>query len=229
MKAAYVTVNGSQFDSGVVPAGPLRPAGITERREPEDGFLHALTDLIFDRSLSAEEKQEADRLISIRIGLNDRTNRLPDAFRARVRVIVAREHETAKAAVRAQQEKLQKHHEEILALTRELNSANEKKSLAYAARDSAQEEQRRLSRYAPKGEHDKAAKLLAKREAECDKAATEYGTIQQHINYLTLTGLKPLMERLNELIGEEARLNHFVTGATYTTDLGLVVPPRPPL
>jgi hypothetical protein len=46
---------------------------------------------------------------------------------------------------------------------------------------------------------------------------------------MTLTELKPIVERLNELMAEEARLNHYVTGVSYTTDLGLVVPVRPPL
>jgi hypothetical protein len=109
--------------------------------------------------------------------LNERTKKLLEGFRARARVQVRAEHEAAKAAVREQQEKIQKHHEEILALTRELNRANEKKSLAFAARDAAQEEQRRPSRYADKQAHKRAADLLAKREAECDKAANESGAI----------------------------------------------------
>jgi hypothetical protein len=37
------------------------------------------------------------------------------------------------------------------------------------------------------------------------------------------------MEKLNELTAEEARLNHFVTGQSYTTELGLVVPPSAPI
>ena len=229
MKAAYTVVNGGQFDCGVVPAGPLRPAGNTERREPEDGYLSALATLVFEPSVSAQEKQEADRLLAQRWALNEQTNRLLDAYRARVRIEVAKEHEESKRAVLAQQEKLREHHERIVGMTTELNRANEKKGLAFAARDAALEEQRRLSRYADKQAHKRAADLLAKREAECDLAAKEAGTIQQQINFATLTELKPLMETLNELVGEEARLNHFVSGQTYTTSLGLVVPPRPPL
>jgi hypothetical protein len=41
--------------------------------------------------------------------------------------------------------------------------------------------------------------------------------------------LKPLMEKLNELINEEMRLNHYVSGQGYTSALGIVVPARPPL
>jgi hypothetical protein len=46
---------------------------------------------------------------------------------------------------------------------------------------------------------------------------------------MNLVELKPLMEKLNELLAEEARLAHFVTGAGYTNELGLVVPTRPPI
>jgi hypothetical protein len=229
MKTEYVVTNGSGFDAGMVPAGPLRPAGITEKREPQDGYLEALASLNSEPGANDAEKQEANRLVAQRVILNERTSQLLASFRARVRVEIAKEHEEAKTAVRAQQEKLRQHHEEILALTRELNRANEAKGLAYAARDAAQEAQRTLSRYAPKAEHAKAAELLKKREAECTKAAEESGSIQSRINFLTLTGLKPLQEALNALQGEEARLNHFVTGASYTTELGIVCPARPPL
>jgi phage protein D len=229
MKTAYVVTNGSGFDSGVVPAGPLRPAGSTERREPQDGYFEALSSLVFDPGITPEEKQQANRLIAERIGMNDRVNKLLDAYRARVRVLVAKEHEESKRLVRQQQDKLAKHHEAISEMQSELNRANEKKSLAYAARDAALEEQRRLSRYATKAQHAKAAELLAQREAACDVAAREAGTIQSQINFATLTGLKPLQEALNELMAEEARLNHHVSGAGYTTALGLVVPARPPL
>jgi hypothetical protein len=147
----------------------------------------------------------------------------------RAREKVRAEHEVAKAAVRDQQKKIAEHHAAIAELTRDLNKANEAKGLAFAARDAAQEEQRRLSRYTEKRDVDRANALLAKREAEADRAAAESGGIQQRINYLTLVDLKPLMEKLNELIAEEARLNHYVTGQSYTTDLGIVVPPTAPL
>ena len=91
----------------------------------------------------------------------------------------------------AQQEKLRQHHEKIVGMTTELNRANEKKAAAFNARDAAQEAQRTLSRYADKQAHKRAADLLAQREAACDLAAKEAGTIQSQINYATLTELKP--------------------------------------
>jgi hypothetical protein len=203
--------------------------GVTEKREPDDGYLSALHDLIFEPSVSAEEKAQADRLYAERAALNDRTNRLIESYRSRIRVQVRAQHEAAKAAVVEQQQKPKEHHDAIAEMNRELARANEKKSIAFAARDSAQEARRTLTRYATKAEQEKANLLLAKREAEADVAAKEHGTLQQQINFATLTGLKPLMERLNELIAEEARLNHYVTGQSYTTELGIVTPPRPPL
>jgi hypothetical protein len=46
---------------------------------------------------------------------------------------------------------------------------------------------------------------------------------------MNLVDLKPLMEKLNELVAEEMRLAHLVTGAGYTNELGIVVPARPPI
>lgn len=129
----------------------------------------------------------------------------------------------------ARQSFLAAHHGTIAALTRDLNHAAEARSLAFGARDAAQEAQRTLSRYATKAQQEKAAELLAKREAECDKAAKTHGSIQQDINYKMLVDLKPLMEKLTELMNEEARLAHYITGASYTNELGIVVPPRPPI
>jgi chromosome segregation ATPase len=230
MKTAYQVTTGGSFSGGVLPAGPLRD-GITElKRELTDGYLGALTDLMFhSEQLTEADRRELDRLVSLRHTLNQSADALLERVRGRARVRVTAEWELAKQAVREQQKKLVEHHEQIAALTRELNRAAEAKGLAVAARDAVQEEGRRLSRYAEKAERDRVSKLLQKREAECDRAAKEHGNLQQQINFATLTGLKPLMEKLNELMGEEARLNHYVTGASYTTELGLVVPASRPL
>jgi hypothetical protein len=230
MATRLTVVSGANFDASVIPAGPLEPAAVILKREFPDEIMAALCGLLSERELLSEaEEREVNLLIGQRMGLNERTNAILDRVRARTRVKVTAEWEAAKAQARAQQEKLAAHHAKISELTRELNKANEAKSLAFAARDAAQEEKSRLSRYAEKRESDKANLLLMKREAEADNAAKESGSIQQQINYLTLTETKPIMERLNELMGEEARLNHYVTGASYTTELGIVVPSSRPL
>ena len=228
MATQLTVVSGANFDASVIPAGPLEPAAVILKREFPDEIMAALCGLLSEL-LSEAEEREVNLLIGQRMRLNERTNAILDRVRARTRVKVTAEWEAAKAQARAQQEKLAAHHAKISELTRELNKANEAKSLAFAARDAAQEEKSRLSRYAEKRESDKANLLLMKREAEADNAAKESGSIQQQINYLTLTETKPIMERLNELMGEEARLRHYVTGEGYTNELGLVVPARPPL
>ena len=69
--------------------------------------------------------------------------------------------------------------------------------------------------------------LLSKRESDAGLAAQEHGQIQARINHLTLVELQPLIERLNVLTAQEAKLNHLVTGQGYTNELGLVIPARP--
>jgi hypothetical protein len=229
MKTHFVTTAGAGFGAGVIPPGPLQRETPPPKRELRDEYQHALHDLIFSGTATEQEKELAKDLLWQRNELAKQATQLLDSFRVRARAQVRSEHEAAKSAVRSQQEKIQKHHEEIAALTRELNRAAEIKSLADAAWNAASEDRRALSRYASKREHEKADELLAKRESACDAAAKEHATILQRINFLTLSGLKPLMEKLNELQGEEARLDHFVTGRSYTTELGLVVPPSEPI
>jgi hypothetical protein len=229
MKSPYTTVEGTQFDAGVLPPGPLQPVILETKRELPDPYMEHLVSLHGSPELSEAENSEVSSLIGERMGLNQRASAIFERVRTRSREKITVEWEAAKAAVRAQQEKLREHHEQISQLQRQLNIANEAKSLAFAARDSAAEEKRRLNRYAEKRESDKANSLLVKREAEASHAAQEHGTLQQQINFMTLTELKPIMEELNRLMGEEARLAHFVTGAGYTNELGIVVPARPPL
>ena len=73
------------------------------------------------------------------------------------------------------------------------------------------------------------APSTTRREAECDHASRQSAEIQSRINHMNLVDLKPLMEKLNELVAEEMRLAHLVTGAGYTNELGIVVPARPPI
>jgi hypothetical protein len=231
MKTPYVTTGGNGFDVGVIPPGPFAPApGITDtKRELPDPWMEQLVTLHGSPELSLAENREVSSLIGERMGLNQRASAIFERVRTRSREKVTAEWELAKAAVREQQGKLAAHHEQISELQRQLNRANESKSLAFSARDAAQEEKRRLSRYAQKGETDKASTLLTKREHAADLAAKEAGTLQQQINYMMLTETKPIMERLNQLMAEEAELNHFVTGQSFTNSLGIVVPARPPI
>jgi hypothetical protein len=131
--------------------------------------------------------------------------------------------------VREQQKLIDKHRQAITVRTAELNHANEHRSKLIALRDAAQQEKRQLSRFTERREIDRLNLLLTKREAEAEHATKQAGEIQGRINYMNLVDLKPLMEKPNELMAEEARLNHYVTGQSYTTDLGIVVPARPPI
>jgi hypothetical protein len=108
-----------------------------------------------------------------RTRLNERSSALIERLQARAREKIRKEHELAKAAVREQQEKIQAHHAAISELMRQLNDANAERGQAFAARDAAQEEKRRLSRYADKRQIERASELLAKRESEADHAAKE--------------------------------------------------------
>ena len=231
MKAAYTTtMGGNGFDPGVVPPGPLQPAiPETQRQQLPDPWMEHLVSLLGSPELNEEEQDELKLLIGQRAGQNERANAIFERVRTRSREKVTAEWELAKQAVRDQQAVLTAHHEKISELQRELNRANETKSLAFAARDAASEDKRRLSRYAKKGETEKANEQLVKREHAADLASKEAGTLQQQINLMTLTQLKPIAEELNRLMAEEAKLNHFVTGASYTNEFGLVVPARHPI
>jgi hypothetical protein len=230
VKTPYTTVAGTGFDAGVLPPGPLQPAGITKKHELVDPYMAGLTDLVSQQELLSEKDwRELQQLVNERMSLNERASKLIERFQARARAKVAAEHEAAKAALREQQKKIAEHREAISALTRELNRKNDLRAQAIAARDQAQQEKRQLSRFAERREIERLNLLLSKREAAAEHATQEAGAVQSRINMMTLVELKPLMEKLNELIGEEMRLNHFVTGQGYTNELGIVVPNRPPL
>jgi regulator of sigma D len=229
MKSSLTVVPGADFAVPVIPAGPLQPPGIT-KRELVDQYMHTLSDLFFERDLLTEkEHREVMQLVGQRHALNQRATELIERVRGRAREKITVELESAKAAVRAQQEKIAKHKHEIAAETRELNRLNDAKTRAISARDAAQEAKRSLSRYADRSTHEAANSPLVKREAEAEAASQAAGASQQRINYMNLVDLKPLIEKLNELVNEEARLNHYVSGQGYTNELGIVVPSRPPL
>ena len=159
--------------------------------------MAVLSNMLFERDmLSEKERSEIQQLVGERHSLNQRASEIIERFQACTHAKVAAEHELAKQAVRDQMALIDKHRGEIGALTRDLNRVNEKRTHAFAQRDSAQEEQRRLSRYATKAEQDKANLLLSKRESDAGLAAQEHGQIQARINHLTLVELQPLIERL---------------------------------
>jgi superfamily I DNA and/or RNA helicase len=141
----------------------------------------------------------------------------------------ATEHEAAKKAVRDHQKLIDRHRAELAEQTRELNRANDARAQTIAARDAVQQERRQLSRFAERREIERLNLLLTGREAEAEYATQQAGQIQARINNMNLVELKPLMEKLSELVAEEARLNHFVSGRGYTNELGIVIPSRPPL
>jgi hypothetical protein len=222
--------SGSQFDAGVVLPGPIQEAAVILKRELSDEFMAALSEMLFARDLLTEkDRREVNNLVAERMNLNERSAAFIEKFQAQARVKVAAEHEAAKKAVREQQKKIDGHHEEIVALSRELNRRNDVKAKAVAARDAAKQELRQLSRYSERGEVERLNLLLLERESEAEYAIQEAGSIQMQINQKNLVDLKPLMERLNELAAEEARLAHFVTGQGYTNEVGIIVPARPPL
>jgi hypothetical protein len=228
MKHEITLVPGSQFSSPVIPAGPLEVEDAAPKRELRDDFMATLSEMMFAHDLFTEKEQRVlNDLIADRYRLNERAAAFIEQFQERSREKLLREHEAAKAAVRAQQTRIAKHKEEIVALNQELNRRNDRKAHALANLTTVQNERRQLSRFAERRKIEAVNLLVTKREAEADYATQQAGEIMSRINHLTLVELEPLQKELNALVAEEAKLNHYVTGVTYTTPEGIVVPGRP--
>ena len=229
MKTSYSVVPGTGFDAGVLPPGPLQPVVPETPHDLPDLYMQHLVSLHGSPELNEEESREVNLLIGQRMGLNERTSAIFERVRVRAREKVTAEWELAKEAVRKQQKLITEHRNQIAELTGELNRSNGKKSQAIALRDEAAQEKKQLSRFAPQREVERLNLLLLRRESEATQATQAAGEIQARINQMNLVDLKPLMEKLNELVNEEMRLAHFVTGAGFTNEFGIVVPARAPL
>jgi len=108
----------------------------------------------------------------------------------------------------------------------ELNRLSDLRGKKQAQFDVAQQTKRQLGRYASQQKITQADLWLLKCEGELEVANQQHAAVMQKINFMTLTEMKPLQERLNALAAEEAKLAHAVLGTGYTTPEGIVVPGR---
>jgi hypothetical protein len=107
-----------------------------------------------------------------------------------------------------------------------MNHLKELEGAAIAVFHGAQDARKRLSRYESKATIAKADRAVSDANDLASAAADRVGEILSRINQMKFVELEPLIQRLNELVAAEAELNHAVTGQSYTTALGIVVPPR---
>ena len=114
MKTGYTVVDGSQFDAGVIPPGPLQPAPPEPKRELSDQYMAVLSNMLFERDmLSEKERSEIQQLVGERHSLNQRASEIIERFQACTHARVAAEHELAKQAVRDQMALIDKHRGEV--------------------------------------------------------------------------------------------------------------------
>jgi hypothetical protein len=218
-------VSGSKFDSGVLAPGPLVPDTAPPKRELQDQFMTALTRLNYEAQLTREDRAEIQLLVVARMAANARAEKLIARVVERMQVAIVAEHERAKRDVLEQQRLVQEHQDKILHLQQTLNRKRELESEAVGVFHGVQARKRQMSRFSSRAEINDINKELAAAEGKVAAASEQVGLLLSMINDMTLTGLQPLVTKLNELVADEVRLPHAVYGKSYTTAEGIVVPP----
>jgi len=229
MKTPLRVVNGSQFETPVIPSGPTPAPAERKKRELRDDYIVMLCSLRGNVEKDSTEDQMLVRWVFDRMAANKFADDLLQKLEAVAADKLIGEWEEAKERVREQQKKIDRHREEIARETIALNRLSEVRGKRQAEWDIAQQTKKQLGRYASQGDLDKANLWLLKCEGEVEIANQQHVMQQQRINQMNLVEMKPLMEKLNKLAADEARLAHMVLGTSYTDEYGLVHPPRAPL
>jgi hypothetical protein len=217
--------SGGDFNAGIVPPGPIETPVLPARRELTDEFLTMMCSL--DHALlTPEEITEIRVFVVPRMEANKRALALIDRVHQRARLKVIAEHEHCKRDVLEAQRQVQQHHDKILELQQELNRRREREAQVVAVFHDAQARKRQMSRFSSARDIAAINKELAAAESKVAAASEQCGLLQAQINNMTLTGLQPLVTKLNSLIAEESQLGHHVDGRSFTTPEGLVVPAR---
>jgi DNA repair exonuclease SbcCD ATPase subunit len=155
-----------------------------------------------------------------------------DSFIAKQRVSVREKlielHENVKSEARAKQKEISDMRATAAEWQRDLLKAKDAQARAMSELRTADQKRKGLSRFAERSAFAKADEVVEAAENRVDKTNAKVTAIQQQINNIALTELPRLDRELNEIAAREAELNAAVSGQGYTTELGIIVPPRAP-
>jgi hypothetical protein len=134
-------------------------------------------------------------------------------------------HEDIKRQGKEQQARIAKLRNEITDAENEFRRLNEVTAKAVGELHIAQKERQEISRYASADEVQSLEEKIEKATAKVDAAEKAAGEHLSRRNYLAMVGLKPLMEKMEELAIEEARLRARILGEAYwDPEFGIQIP-----
>lgn len=225
-----LAVPGSSFDAGVSHAGPPAEPGETPKHELRDDYLTTISKLFTDGlEEDSPDRQECEHLLARRVQLNEACAAFVEKLRAPMREKLLALHEEAKAAVRAQQEKIDALLAKITQMQMLLNQRKDDAARALSVFHTAQQRRKDLSRYATHAVIAEFDTAVAKAERAVDRANGPVADLQNQINRLVMADRPPLQQELNRLMGEELELGARITGEPYSDALGIQHGPRPPI
>jgi hypothetical protein len=227
MNTRIQVVHGQNFDGGVVDPIPRPPA-------PAEAQKRALRDLILEALCTLEPKdrevqRKRDVLIGRRIEANKAAQELIEAEMVIARAELIEAHEEAKKAVRDHQKKIDALAKRIAEAQADLNVKKDAVARTMTVFRGATEDRKQLSRYATRDQSREADAAVEKAEKAVDKANAGASTLQQDINHMLLAERAPLIRERDALMAKELELAAAISGESYTNELGIVIPARPPL
>jgi hypothetical protein len=227
MNTKVFAVDGRGFDGGVVDAIP-RPAAAAaaKQRELIDEFMAMLCRL--DPN-TPELQHHRDVLIGKRLALNKECLKLIEAERIKANAALRAEWEEQKAACRKQQAIIDALNAELVEVNREWNTASERKSKAGMHVFNAQERRKNIDRFAAADKIAKADAAVKKAEQEFEESGQPEAQWRARRNDLVLVQIPAQKKKLDEFAAREMELRAAITGESYTSDLGIIVPARAPL
>ncbi len=229
MTTRISVIPGQHFDAGVSdPGRPPMPAPATEssKRELHDPILEALCRL---EPEDPKVRAQRDFLVGERTQANKSAQALIEAELTKAKTTMIEQWEKQKELCRAQEGVIDTLKAELAQVTNDWNKAVEKKDKAGMHVFDAEQRRKQLSHFASAKETAKADAAIEKAEQAFEELEKPEADLRNRRNYLVLTSVPMANKKLNELAAREAELRHIVTGAAYTTDLGIMVPARSPL
>jgi uncharacterized small protein (DUF1192 family) len=223
-------IDGRSFDGGVSDPGPMpAPAAEPQKRELTDEYIPILSNLFTDGLKDSPDKQECGNLLMRRVYLNKECAAFIEKQRVSVREKLIEQHEAVKGEAREQQGRIDKLRAEIASWEGELNRRKDSQARAVSVLRGAEQRRKELSRFASRTAILAADEAIEKATAKVEKTNAVVVEAQQRINHLRLVEFQPLLDELTKISAEEMRLSAAITGQGYTSELGIVVPARPPI